>query len=153
MTSTPNNQPSLWGIVKVDGQAQIAAILLLIVWISAILVAIENSDTYSDGWGVSLLIGGIATAMCVPWFILRVRRVRNTFTAGVEVPGRVISYIYTGVRGTVYCIFEYVFNGQTLRSQVTLVKKAQTQWPVGHPLRIMVDPNKPSRVFIMDILG
>jgi hypothetical protein len=151
MTSTPNNQPSLWDIVKVDGQAQLAAILLLIVWISVIWVGVEENS--ASGWPTYIAIGVVVTAVCVPWFILRVRRVRNTFTAGVEVPGRVISYIYTGVRGTVYCIFEYVFNGQTLRSQVTLVKKAQTQWPVGHPLRIMVDPNKPSRVFIMDILG
>lgn len=144
---------SLWQILKIDGQAQLAVFLFIIFWISAMWIGAENADTYQDSWLVSLAIGGLTTLICAPWFIWRVRRVRAVFERGVVIEGRVTHMLPGYPRSVTNMVFEYVHQNLIYRKTLPVGRNAARQYKPGSSIRLIVDPQQPKRVFVMDFLG
>lgn len=121
------------------------------VWVIYLIDALFEGETSL----ILLILALICTPIGAGLFYWRFNLIRQAFTNGSEIAGRVVEIqtISTGKRRRDYIIeYEYAVNGQTRRSRNRVKKSSFAQaLKVGQAVSLFVHANNPNAAFIKDL--
>lgn len=95
-----------------------------------------------------MIVSDVALTVLLGWLVTRrIAYVRRIAESGLEVTGRIVSIAFFRDRGRVEYDFE--FDGKTYHAGNAIWKNAETtRLKIGDELKLLVDPDRPSGVFI-----
>ncbi|MGE0707942.1 MAG: DUF3592 domain-containing protein [Planctomycetota bacterium] len=150
--------PSVLRILQADYLSGLCVIAPLVGW--GLFVAVEVLGLSPGRRGaasagaprghVLLYVALVATAVCVPLLLARLRSFFATFRAGVEVTGRVLSVSFYRDRGTIEFAFEH--EGREHAVSRGVHKTARTAaLEAGDEVAVLLDPRAPQAALIRDL--
>ena len=156
--STDSPKPTLFRIIKPDYLAILALLLTCAPWAMYLTLALlgylpnpEGLNPFS-GMDAPLLLNlsSLATIVCVPYLVWRVRRVRQMFSHGEEVRGRVkTAFFHESLAQITYV---YTYRGWQYVAEHSLRWTAEASaLGEGDEVTVLVDPSKPQRSIIRDL--
>lgn len=142
-----HTRPRVVDVVRYDSQAQWATLLSFL----AVLVPVSFLITGDDAaLPLTSLICLVLLVIGLAWLVTRVRRIRHAFATGERLDATVVELRPSlGDRRAI--VFEYTAAGQAQRSKYHLGSRLLPSLRSGSTLRLVVDPNRPSRPHFRDL--